>query len=272
MTKRNVVFESVTGLQWARACAADRRFSYSLYVPSSWSEETASSHNFLVAMHGTGRAAESTRDLYIDLAEDKRLIILAPLFPTHVTDQNETHNYTWIRFGDIRYDHVLFSMLEEASQRYGVSAEKFSLTGFSAGGGFAHRMLYLHADRLLAVSIGASGFMTQLDSGKKWFVGIQDVEEIFGKPVEFECMKKVPVQVVVGGDDTHPEINISPGSALYMEGVNYGGSTRVERARSLHKQLIENGVNSQFDIVPGAVHASKEVALAVDSFFRKTLP
>jgi poly(3-hydroxybutyrate) depolymerase len=272
MTKRNVVIDSVTGVQWTRACAADRRFSYSLYVPGSWSEETASSHSFLVAMHGTGRAADSTRDLYIDLAEDKRLIILAPLFPTHVTNQNETHNFTWIRFSDIRYDHILFAMLEEASQRYGVSAEKFSLTGYSAGGGFAHRMLYLHANRLSAVSIGASGFITQLDAGRKWFVGIQDVEEVFGKGVEFGSMKNVPVQVVVGGDDTHPEINVLPGSSLYMEGINYGGTTRVERARALHNLLIENGVHSQFDIVPGAVHSFKEVALAVDSFFRKNLP
>lgn len=246
----------------------DRRFSYSLYVPESWSPETAARHRFLVAMHGTSRGAETARDLYADLAEEIQCLVLAPLFPMAVTDQEEMHNYIWVSYQDIRYDRILFAMLDEASRRYGVPADRFALTGFSGGGQFGHRMLYLHPERLSAISIGAPGMVTLLDDSRDWFTGTRDFESRFGKRLDLPAIRRVPVHIVVGGDDKHPEINVEPGDPLFAPGINDTGSTRVQRAQALRDSLARHDIRSRFDIVPGATHSPKEVLLAVESFLR----
>lgn len=271
MRRRQILLGQSTGVQPARACRLDRRFSYSAYVPESWSPETAGEHRFLVAMHGTSRGAEIARDLYTEFAEEARCVVLAPLFPMAVTEQQESHNYIWVRYGDIRYDQILFDMLDEASERYGVPADRFALTGFSGGGQFSHRMLYLHPERLSAVSIGAPGMVTLLDEDRAWFTGTQDFENYFGKALDLDAVRRVPVHVVVGAEDVHPEINVEPGDALYAPGINDTGDTRVQRAQALHDCLVRHGVQSELDIVPGATHAPKEVVLAVESFMRRTL-
>lgn len=270
LSKRRNLINQMTGFQPSRACRSDRRFSYSMYVPANWSESTASSFRFLVAMHGTARAAESTRDMYIDLADDTQCIVLAPLFPMAITEKEENHNYFWLKFEEIRYDQILLDMLEEASLKYGVSAEKFALTGFSGGGQFGHRMLYLHPERLSAVSIGAPGMVTLIDNSQDWFVGTRDFSQQFGKALDMEAIRKVAVHIVVGSEDMHPEIFVAPGTEMYMPGINDTGANRVERARTLQRHYTDLGIASELDIVPGAMHLSKEVLTAVDAFFRRS--
>lgn len=53
------------------------------------------------------------------------------------------------------------------------------MAGFSGGGQFAHRFLYLQLERLHAVSTGAPGRITMLDENWKWPAGIKDVFEVF---------------------------------------------------------------------------------------------
>lgn len=262
--------DQLTGRQPFRACAFDRRFSYCTYVPKSFTRETASRFRMLVAVHGTSRTAEGTRDLYVELAEEMGLILLAPLFPCAMIEQ-ETHNYFWMSFGGIRYDQVMLAMIDEVAARYGISGEKVAMVGFSGGGQFTHRFLYLHPLRLSAASIGAPGMATRLDPSREWFVGTRDVSSIFGTKIDLDAIRKVPVHIVVGNDDVHPEILVSPGSPLYMPGVNDMGNTRVERARALHENYLHNGLNVHFDVVTGATHAVDQVLLAVESFLRGAL-
>lgn len=251
-----------------QACRVDRRFSYGVYVPSGYTPENAAAYRILVAVHGSERAPETARELFVDLAEETRRIVLAPLFPVAVTDDEETHNYIFLAYGGIRFDLVLLAMVEEVAARFGVSSDGLWLAGFSGGGQFAHRFMYLHASRLAAVSVGAPGLVNTLDGTRDWFVGVRDVVARFGKDVDRAGLQGLPVQVVVGSEDVGTDIFVAPPSPLYADGVNDTGKTRVARARFLHGLLLDNGVDARLDIVPGARHLAQHVQLAVDVFFR----
>lgn len=257
-----------TGCFPFRACRLDRRFSYGVYVPTGYTPERAAQFRILVCVHGTERAPETARELFVHLAEETQRIVLAPLFPVAVTDDEETHNYIFLAYRGIRYDRVLLAMVDEVAERFGVDSRGLWLAGFSGGGQFAHRFMYLHASRLAAVSVGAPGLVNTLDEGRDWFVGVRDVMERFGQGIDRTGLQGLPVQVVVGGDDTGTDIVVAPPSPLYAEGVNDSGSTRLERAGFLHRLLREAGADSRLDVVPGAGHLAEHVQLAVESFFR----
>jgi hypothetical protein len=269
MRDKPFLIDQATGHFPFRACRADRRFSYGVYVPSNYTPATARSFRILVAVHGSERAPEATRARFVDLAEELGLIVLAPLFPVAVTDDEETHNYLFLAYRDTRYDLILLAMVDEVAHRFDVPAAKVSMAGFSGGGQFAHRFMYLHARRLDAVSVGAPGAVNTLDEGRDWFVGVRDVVGRFGLPVDRIGLQGLPVQVVVGSDDVAGDVIFERASPLYMDGVNDGGATRVERAGSLHRLLVDAGVPSRLEVVPGAAHEAAHVQLAVEAFFRE---
>ena len=261
--------DQTTGRMPFRACRADRRFAYGVYVPSGYSPACSARFRILVAVHGSERAPEVARDLCIDLAEETRRIVLAPLFPVAMTDDEEFHNYLFLSYGGIRFDQVLLAMIEEVASRFAVPSDRLWLSGFSGGGQFAHRFMYLHAARLAAVSVGAPGIVNTLDANGDWGIGVRDVQARFGLPVDRDGLCGLPVQVVVGQDDTlADDIHVAPGHPLYVDGVNRTGSNRVERAGTLHALLCDAGVDSQLDIVPGAGHLAADVQSAVNAFFR----
>lgn len=251
-----------------RACRADRRFAYSTYVPSSEQASPGRRRPLLVVMHGTDRRPEQMRELFEPLAEELDCVLLAPLFPAAVTPDEELHNYIFLRYKEIRFDEILLSMVDEVAQTLHAAADRFWMAGFSGGAQFANRFAYLHASRLAGVSIAAPGMITSLDTGERWFAGIGGVEAEFGRPIDWQGLKRLPVQVVVGGEDTRPEVLVAPTSPLFCPGINDRGSNRVERALNLHNLLVEAGVRSQFDLVPGADHLPSELHPCVAAFFR----
>jgi poly(3-hydroxybutyrate) depolymerase len=87
---------------------------------------------------------------------------LAPLFPSGIIDPSDEDNYKFIKYHDIRFDHVLLAMIDEVAIKYRVNKDRFLLHGFSGGGQFVHRFFYLHPKRLMGVSIGAPGRITYL--------------------------------------------------------------------------------------------------------------
>ncbi len=268
MTPRRFQLDQTTGAFAFQACRADRRFSYGVYVPASYTRARADEFSLLVAVHGSERAPETARALFERLADETGRIVVAPLFPMAVTDDEETHNYIFLQYRDIRYDLILLHMVDAVAQRFGVPADRLWLAGFSGGGQFVHRFMYLHAARLAAVSIGAPGIVHTLDPHRDWFVGVRDVVARFGRDIDRDSLRGLPVQVVVGGDDLATDILVAPPNPLYMDGVNDTGSTRVERAQFLHRLLLDAGVDCRFDLVPGAGHSAQEVQAAVDGFFR----
>lgn len=223
----------------------------------------------VISIHGSARRAERLRDSVTEFSERAGAAILAPLFPAGIYDPNDTHNYKFLCYKDIRYDLILLSIVDEVAQRWpGIETAKFFLTGFSGGGQFASRFFYLHPERLHAVSIGAPGMVTSLDKSLAWPKGLKNIEEQFdGLSVDTTAMSKVKfVQLLVGDQDNRP-----PGGDLFkwftarktadetQDTFALSLPNRIEAMERLRDQLTLAGVKVRHDVVPGAGHDSMEV-------------
>ncbi|HYE49892.1 MAG TPA: alpha/beta hydrolase [Azospirillaceae bacterium] len=254
------------------ACQADQRFSYCLYVPSGYDPDAGTDRPVLVTVHGSHRVAESYRNAYRAFSERTGCIVLAPLFPVGVGRPDDASGYKFLFLDGLRFDRVLLAMVEEVREKYGVRPADFLLAGFSGGGQFAHRFLYCHPARLRAVSIGAPGVVTLLDEGLPWWVGVGGLAEAMGCAPDLDAMRKVRVQMVIGGADTGTdEIILAPGHRYWMPGINDAGGNRVERLEALRAGYERAGIPVTFDRVPGIGHSGFELISPVERFFEKAL-
>ncbi|MEV4113929.1 hypothetical protein [Nonomuraea sp. NPDC049695] len=249
----------------------DQRFSYCLYVPSAHDPDGAPVP-LVVLQHGTGRRGPQYRDNFAEWAEEHGSLVLAPLFPAGIGDDpHDLHNFKFLKYGDIRFDHALLAMVDEVSERFNVRAERFLLHGFSGGGQFVHRFAYLHPDRLAGLSIGAPGRITYIDRNSPWWIGLKGFEEEFGSAPRVEELRDVPVQMVVGSADVETwEIN-NQGDSNWMDGADAYGTTRIERLRALRDNFEAHGIAVRFDVVPGVGHDPMLVLEPVKDFFASIL-
>ena len=250
------------------ASQQDQRFSYCLYVPESYSETDTKTYNLAVIMHGTGRTASQYRDRFADFAEKNDCIILAPLFPVGIIQKDELSNYKRIKFHDIRYDEILLSMVDEVAGKYRLKDNRFMLYGFSGGGQFSQRFFMLHPERLTAVSIGAPGVVTLLNSDYDWWVGTRNIEALFGKKINLDAMRAVKVQTLIGTEDNLTwEIAIPRDSAFWMDGADLMGENRLDRIEALAKSFETQGIRVRCDTVAGVAHEPFRVIEPAEAFF-----
>ena len=254
------------------AARLDQRFSYCCYVPADYDEDGAKRYRLAVIVHGTERGMQYYRDAFIDFAETNGCIVLAPLFPVGITAPGELSSYKLLRHGDLHYDAVLLSMVDELAEKYRLADGRFLLYGFSGGGHFTHRFLYLHPERLLAASIGAPGVVTLLDRGHDFWVGVRDWPQRFGKAIDLDAVRQVPVQMLIGGADTETwEITITPGDDWWMPGADLAGANRQHRMQALKASFERHGIAVRHDVVPGIGHDDREMLGQVKEFFAKVL-
>lgn len=295
------------GLTPLKALHSDPRISYSLYIPpthynpdpkrvvpspeSSGEGEDPPHPSYqrpllplLISIHGTHRDAASCRRRLIHFADTERCAVLAPLFPAGLDDELDLDSYKLLRSPSLRSDVALLDIVREVAVRYpGIKTEEFFLVGFSGGGQFVHRFLYLYPERVLAASIGAPGRVTHLDRAAKWPLGVADVGEIFGEAlsasggeVDLDAMRKInEVQMIVGGDDVSiPDeefyewvkkvMGKTPKSTTgSMEPMR---CTRVETLRKLHEEWSSLGIKTMFTVVDGLKHDSNGLHPEVEKF------
>lgn len=265
--KKALFFETGTTTQFA--CQFDSRFSFCLYVPDSYEESISNQFSLAVIVHGTYRNAQQYRDEFIDFAEDTKSIILAPLFPGGITEPWECDSYKFLKMNNIHFDQVLLAMVDEVSKRYKINGKKFFLHGFSGGGQFVHRFFYFHPDRLIGVSIGAPGNVTYLDNTHPWYVGISDIIERFNMTLNINEMRRVPVLMVIGGEDTETWMINDRDAPFWMEGLDSRGNTRIERLRALRDNFQQNGIHVHYEELPGVAHEGFKVLPVVKDFFSR---
>jgi poly(3-hydroxybutyrate) depolymerase len=247
------------------ASQVDPRLHYCMYVPQHIKDGEKAP--LMVVQHGTARTAMNYRTHLKPFADKHGVVILAPTFPAGLIDPTDLHNFKFIEYQGIRFDHMLLAIIDEVAERFPIEKEKFYLHGFSGGGQFTHRFLYLHPDRLAAASIGAPGRITELDDTLPWWLGTKGFEEKFGQKIDEDALRRVPIQLVVGSEDTETwEIN-NPGESNWMDGAEKTGTTRIERIRTLERNYRAHGMNVTFDVVPGVAHRGSLILPAVETYF-----
>ncbi|GAA3812754.1 PHB depolymerase family esterase [Streptomyces chiangmaiensis] len=241
------------------ALQSDQRFSYCLYVPTAH-QQASEPLPLVVVVHGTNRLAERYRTHFRDFAEEQGCIVLAPLFPAGVADPEDLHGYKRLLHQGIRYDAVLLDIVEQIGRRYTVDTTRFLLHGFSGGGQFAHRFAYLHPERLTGLSVGAPGRITRINPEVPWWLGTADVAERFGREIDLDVLRTVPVQMLVGDADTDTWEIAEPG-------LDVGGDTRIERMKALRDNWEQHGIPVHFELIPGMGHSGSAGLPHVQRFF-----
>ncbi|MBD3744598.1 MAG: alpha/beta hydrolase [Sphingopyxis terrae] len=226
-------------------------------------------HRLVVAIHGSSRGVAAYRDALTDFAKRERCVILAPLFPIGPLGDGNGDGYKFLVEGDIRYDTVLLKMIEEIEGELGYGFGPILLSGFSGGGQFAHRFFYAHPERLLAASIGAPGIITRIDPLRDYWLGTRNWETIFGRPIDVEAMRRVPVRILVGEHDAKPlgfgPFNLSP------EDIERIGRTRLERSAFLAEDFQGLGIDVERVVMPGVGHEGLKSVPATEAFFGELL-
>jgi hypothetical protein len=251
------------------ALRANPVFSYTLHTPQGYFDDP-SGYELIVAVHGSGRGASDYRAAFADFADTHRCAVLCPLFPMGVKGDGYADGYKNLVEGDIRYDQILLSMVgdfEEASNR---EFPKFHLFGFSGGGQFVHRFFYACPERLRTVSIGSPGAMTRIDAQHDWWFGTRNFQAIFGRPLDFEQMRRVKVHMVAGDQDLEV-LKLPPWLERAVQRLGPIGKNRVERLKQLKDNFEQNGIDVQIDFVPGVAHEGLKVIPIVQQFLLQNL-
>lgn len=273
------------------ALKSDPRISYALYVPPSHYENPPGAKiPLLVSIHGTRRNMSSLYTSLPAFADSTPCAILVPLFPAGLEGPNDFNLYMNLRIMRLRSDLAVLGMLDEIAFRWpGIETEKVFMMGFSGGGQFVHRFLYLYPERLRAVSVGAPGQVTLLDRELRWPKGIKDVEEIFGRGVDREAIAKVRIQLVIGGEDNKlhggedfwawvrkakraQRAQRGKGRETDSEEEKNDMTMRKGRLDTL-RELNETwkkelGIESEIEIVEGVAHSASGVEDRVFDFIR----
>ena len=255
------------------AAQSDPRFCYCLFVPWAYEPRGTRAYELLVLVHGTERGAWDYRERFAEFAERNDCIILAPLFPCNTFGRDDLENYKYIECNGVRYDHVLLSMVDEVRARYRLRDERFLMFGFSGGGHFSHRFFYLHPQRLKAVAIGAPGIVTLLDERYDFWVGVRDLAARFGTHLDLEAMRRVRVQLVIGGNDSETwEIELDENDEIWRPGAEMTARLdRQGRMRLLRESFERHGLAVTHTVVPGVEHETAGVIPAVQEFFDEVL-
>jgi pimeloyl-ACP methyl ester carboxylesterase len=220
---------------------------YLLYVPKGYDGSTR--YRLLVVIHGYGRHVEEYAEQFTDFADERRYVILAPYFP-------EGERFQQLGIGEeektIRFDRRVLGLVEEVGGRINIETATFDLFGFSAGGQFAHRFLYLHPDRLRTVVVAAPGTVTVPTDRYRWPSGIRGLDDLADARVDLDRVRRVRVMLLVGEED------VSDGNLNESDEANRHGKTRLARARTLHKAWDEAGIRHEYAEVDDLDHTLDE--------------
>ena len=247
----------------AWTCISDNRFCYFLYVPQNYHSLTRL--DLMILIHSSGRNASEIRREFAQFAEKHPCIVLAPLFPIEPDDPQDRAGYKLLKSGNVRYDRVLLSMVDEVHARFEhIEVERFLLFGFSGGAQFVHRFAYLYPQRLKVMACGAPGAQTLLDYSRPYPEGVKDLAQLFGQPFQPQQLCSVPTMFIVGGADTDNFYASARGRSLdpSIHNGRYGGITRLEES------WRAAGIDCHLHVVPGVSHQQEPMLEHIVAFFQ----
>jgi len=216
------------------------------------------------------------------------VIALMPVFPrprtewriyTHALDRDALS----VREGPLaRIDLQLLAMIDDALARLRAEGlrveEKVLMHGFSASGMFVDRFVFLHPERVKAAAIGSPGGWPIAPVAEhehdrlRYPIGIADVEELVGKPVDLAALARVPLLFFMGDQDENDSVDFRDSYEAEDEVLidELFGATPVERwphAQELHRAVLPLAT---FKLYPKVAHSlTAGMRADLQAFFRE---
>lgn len=233
----------------------------------------------LFAMHGSGRTAFSQITTWRYIAEEKKVIVIAPLFDkTNYPNLYYQHgNVSWSttlwngKPRELYTYNIIEALFDYVKADLGNESERYDLWGHSAGSQFSHRMmLHMPDARAGRIVCSNAGFYTVPDPG-----GISDGEatypfpfSILGTRVDTEQLRVYfgrDLTVHLGTADLattleqDDQLPVSPGAKAQ-------GACRYERGQFFYKRAktvadsLGLPFNWKYVEVEGVAHSSRNMA------------
>ena len=262
----NTILDTDTGKVTAKAVEKDGVVigSYYQYLPEIISADEL---KVVVLVHGsTNNACDTALTLinrWTDAADEKQLLLIAPVFDTENYDQGPWGGYRGMfgRHGrglDARQtdaDGFINNIADSYSLFFdGLFENKIYLYGHSAGGQFVSRYLAVHPNKINAALISAAGTYAFPSFDYTWTDGMSRLTDDFVWPgqdssesryFDFEPnpnnwlqIASLPVTVLVGELDTENNIPYSQGQSgtnavnrgqAWVDAINeYAGITNID--------------------------------------------
>lgn len=206
--------------------------------------------------------------------------LLMPLFPR--PDQVYLQALTRESFRrdlDPNYQYIdqqLVAMVDDARAKLAAINHpvqpRVLMIGFSASGVFTNRFALLHPERVLAAAVGGPGGWpiapVRAEQGEMlpYPVGIADVEELSGQPVDLHALQRVRFLFLLGTADTNNSVpcadSFSEADARLIKRLfgDVGGKCNesveplVKRWWPAQRLYRAAGLNAQFNLYPDVRH------------------
>ena len=219
-------------------------------------------------MHGTRRNAQDYRDQWHELAKQHDFLLVVPEFTRADFQGAEGYN-----LGNVfdpagnaqpmaRWSFsVIEPLFDEIRRRFGVTSEKYSMYGHSAGAQFVHRFLFhLPEARIEQAVVANAGWYMLPDLKTGYPYGFSG--SVIGQR-QLERALSTPVTVLLGEEDTDPE---DPNLRRAPEALAQG-EHRLDRGKTFYSAASnvagELGVPFNWTLVkvPGADHDNRLMAI-----------
>jgi hypothetical protein len=184
-----------------------------------------------------------------------------------------------------RVDRQVLRMVEDARSRLAdrdyQTADGLLLAGFSASGNFVDRFTVLHPDEVLSVTAGGLNGMPILPleeaDGHRlpYHVGIADVEELTGEPVDVDALDDVNQFLFMGAEDTNDTIPYDDAwtdDDLRQTALDVYGDHMIEERFPRSQAAYEAaGVDAQFRVYEDTGHNPAPAIGDMVAFHERTI-
>jgi len=244
---------------------AGRPITVYMYRPASWN----TSGPILIVMHGAGRSAAPSRDIWIPYADRYSCLVVAPEFSGENYPGDEWYaggNLQDMRGGfnpEANWTYMAIEHLfDDVRARTGARTETYLLFGHSAGAQFVHRLVtFLPAARYSRAVAANAGLYVMPDYTVAYGFGLK------GSPLAEADLTTVfsrKLIVMIGDRDTDPNDSSlanfpaaeAQGSTRFARAQNYFAAAEREAAR------LNVSLAWEFHIVPGVGHDEAGMARA----------
>ena len=233
------------------------------YKPAQWTPKDS----VLFVMHGMGRNAEDYLDAWSDIAERKRILLIAPEFASQfyrviTNDYQEGNLKSFFGWSNPESEWA-FTVIENIFDRLNTAndfdLDEYNIFGHSAGGQFVQRMILMKPNARIKTAIaGNAGTYSFVDKAVPYPYGIgtvdYDLQRSFAKHLV----------ILLGELDT----DATQGKLDQSDSAMKQGAYRLERGKRFFKLSQESaksqGVlfNWEQKVVPGVGHDYRAMSLA----------
>ncbi|CAM4084692.1 Alpha/beta hydrolase [Bordetella tumbae] len=246
------------------------------FKPEGYSADTP----VVVLLHGIKRNAQTYRDGWIDIARQRKLMVLAPLFTRETYPGANGYNLGNVfhavshpeitgkakpaeRNPPARWSFALpDAVFTDFARRESTAQAGYTLYGHGAGAQFAHRYALFRPKSLACRIIAANpGWYTYPDASADWPYGLRDVTGVDGQQVD--AYLGAPLLLMLGDADVHQAGVMRKTDDAQAQGPNR--KARGERFYAHAQQLAKQHGTAftwQLQHVTEAGHSNDQMAAA----------